>query len=193
GDGPDDTSGPGGNREPGGPGGPARPAGPPATVIAVVSHSALVRGHVEAGETCVIDGVGPVPVATVRAMTADAFLAAIVTDSTDIRAVAHTGRQVTARQRTALIVRDPHCVVPACSVRTGLEIDHVAAWSPTKITTLDQLARLCKHHHHQKTYDGYSLSGPPGQWTWSAPTTPSPADNHNTGPPGPEPTTLFGP
>ena len=170
-----------------GSGGPdGGPVGPPSTVIAVVSHAALVRGHVEGGETCVIDGVGPVPVTTIRAMTADAFLAAIVTDSCDIRAVAHAGRQVTARQRTALIVRDPHCVVPGCVVRAGLEIDHVAPWTATHITTLDQLARLCKHHHHQKTYGGYTLTGPPGQWTWTPPATGPPE-------PGPESTTLFDP
>jgi hypothetical protein len=185
---PGPPTGPGGSGDEGpgggGNGGGARPVGPPATVIAVVSHSALVRGRVEGGETCVIDGVGPVPVATVRAMTADAFLAAIVTDGTDIRAVAHGGRQVTARQRTALTVRDPHCVVPGCSVRSGLEIDHVAAWTATRVTTVDQLARLCRHHHHQKTYQGYVLAGPPGHWTWTPPTPSAAGGLGDTGSPG---------
>lgn len=47
-----------------------------------------------------------------------------MTDGTDIQAVSHMGRRVTARQRTALEVRDPCCVVPGCEVRDHLEIDH---------------------------------------------------------------------
>ncbi len=167
-----------------------KPAGPPSTVIAVVSHDALLRGHTEDGETCVIEGVGPVPVATVRAMTADAFLAAVVSDGIDIRSVAHLGRQVTARQRTALTVRDPHCVVPGCHVAVGLEIDHVTGWTVTRTTTMDDLARLCAHHHHQKTHDGWTLTGAPGQWAWTGPATArDPGDPKQTGPPGL--TTLF--
>lgn len=194
------------NDRSGGPGGPTpngpapsgpRPAGPPSTVIAVVSHDALLRGYTEGGETCVIDGVGPVPVATVRAMAADAFLAAVVTDGHDIRTVAHRGRQATARQRTALAVRDPECVVPGCHVRVGLEIDHVTGWTVTHVTTIDDLARLCHHHHHLKTHDGWALAGPPGQWTWTRPGTPTdragPQGQGDTGPPGPPPITLFDP
>ena len=59
---------------------------------------------------------------------ADAFLAAVVTDGVDVRAVAHLGRQVTAHQRTALLIRDPECVVPGCHTRWPLETDHVTGW-----------------------------------------------------------------
>ena len=79
---------------------------PPAKLIVHIAHSALIRGWPEAGECCEIAGVGPVPVATVRAMLADAFLAAVVTDGVDVYNVAHLGRAVTAAQRTALQVRD---------------------------------------------------------------------------------------
>ncbi len=124
-------------------------------------------------------------------MTADAFLAAVVTNGCDIRSVAHAGRQVTARQRSALVVRDPHCVKPGCAVSTGLEIDHVTPWASSRITTLDQLARLCRHHHRQKTYEGYRLSGPPGWWSWTRPAGDDPTgvagDRDDAGPPGPEP------
>lgn len=53
-------------------------------IIALIDHRALCRGHVEGTETCEIAGVGPVPVSTVHAMMADAFLAAVVTDGTDV-------------------------------------------------------------------------------------------------------------
>ena len=140
-----------------------------ATVIVRIDHAALVRGWRQADECCEIDGIGLVPVATVRAMMSDAFLAAVVTDGVDIRSVVHLGRAVTARQRTALVARDPKCVIPGCAVRRGLEIDHVEEWAPSRVTRVDSLARLCRYHHAQKTYEGWRLTGPPGQWTWTGP------------------------
>jgi hypothetical protein len=148
-------------------------------VIVHIDHAALIRGYRQAEERCEIEGVGLVPVATVRAMMADAFLAAVVTDGVNIRSVVHLGRTVTAAQRTALLTRDPECVVPGCHIRTGLEIDHVADWAATRVTTIDSLARLCHHQHGQKTRDGWRLDGQPGQWQWTG--------RDTRRPPGPEP------
>ncbi|MHB1535280.1 MAG: HNH endonuclease signature motif containing protein, partial [Acidimicrobiales bacterium] len=135
--------------------------GPPAKVIAVVDHAALVRGYVEGDECCRIEGLGPVPVSSVRAMMGDSFLAAVVRDGVDIRSVVHLGRAPTALQRSALIVRDPTCVVPGCDQGAHLEYDHCPPWAQTRHTTLDELARLCAHHHHLKTYSGWTLAAPP--------------------------------
>jgi hypothetical protein len=150
-------------------GGQGGRVGPAAMIIAVVDHSALVRGYTTSGETCEIDGVGPAAVSAVKELSHDAFLAAVVKDRTDIRRVVHLGRSPTAAQRSALIVRDRTCVIPSCDVSDGLEIDHVTGWEITHKTTLDDLARLCKHHHHQKSYQGWTLTGPPGAWTWRPP------------------------
>jgi hypothetical protein len=179
---PDGGSPGGGDGCPGpdGPDGASSSPHPPATVIVRIDHSALVRGARQADECCEIDGIGPVPVSTVRAMMTDAFLAAVVTDGINIRSVVHLGRSATAAQRTALLVRDPTCVVPGCDVRRGLEIDHVHGWNPTYITTVDSLARLCHHHHFQKTHRGWTLCGPPGQWRWIPP----PAAGNGDGPAG---------
>jgi hypothetical protein len=147
----------------------ARKVGPPATVIALIDHAALVRGHVQGGECCLIKGVGPVPVATVQAMLSDAFLGAVVRDGIDIRSVAHIGRRPTAAQWTALWVRDRTCVVPGCESGFGLEAHHVRAWSDTRTTTLDDLALLCSHHHDLASYQGWTLSGRPGDWDWRPP------------------------
>jgi hypothetical protein len=40
-------------------------------------------------------------------------------------------------------------------------------------TSIDNLARLCVWHHHQKTYSGWVLDGGPGQWRFFKP---DPAD-----------------
>jgi hypothetical protein len=138
--------------------------GPATKAIVLVDHAALVRGHAEPGERCEIAGVGPVPVAVVKEMLGDAFLAAVVTDGVDVYNVAHLGRPVTAHQRTALQVRDPECVVPGCHVRDGLEIHHTRDWCTTKKTRLEHLARPCHFHHDLITYEGYRLEGKPGDW-----------------------------
>ena len=54
----------------------------------LVSHAALLRGRVERNEVCEIARIGPVPLEwAVQLMESDAFLAAAVTDGTDIRGV----------------------------------------------------------------------------------------------------------
>jgi hypothetical protein len=70
-------------------------------------------------------------------------------------------------------------------VTTGLEIDHVDGWALTRTTTVDRLARLCRWHHHLKTYCGYRLDGGPGDWHLVAPERP-PADDQEL-PWAPEP------
>jgi hypothetical protein len=157
-------------REPRKSGVEGRRLGPPAMVVAVVDHAALVRGHVRDGESCVIKGVGPVPVATVRAMLDDAFLAALVSDGIAISSVVHMGRRPTAAQWTALWVRDRSCVVPGCDTADGLEAHHLGGgWSATRTTSLDDLVLLCAHHHDLASYQGWTLTGPPGQWDWHPP------------------------
>jgi hypothetical protein len=141
----------------------------PATVLIRVDLPALRRGWSEAGEQCEIDGIGPVPVAVVREWTHDAFMALVVTDGVDVRSVVHLGRFATAAQRSALLVRDPECVVPGCHVRSRLEIDHVDPWESSHVTTLDRLARLCHPHHQMKTHQGWTLGGRPGSWSWDPP------------------------
>ncbi len=149
----------------GGGGGAATGAsGPRAMVHVRVDHEALLRGHIEAGEVCEVPGVGPIPVATARAWAGDAVLKALVTNGVHVVAVAHAGRSVTAAQRSALEERDPACVVAGCSITKGLEIDHVDGWALTRTTTVGRLARLCRWHHHLKTYCGYRLDGCAGNW-----------------------------
>ncbi|MGI8426354.1 MAG: DUF222 domain-containing protein, partial [Actinomycetota bacterium] len=143
--------------------------GPGAMVHVMVDHSALIRGEVHPGETCEIPGIGPIPVATARSMVNDAFLAVLVTDGTDIQAVAHMGRLIPARLRTALDARDPVCVVPGCGERKRLDIDHIVPVEEGGPTCLSNCAKLCRWHHYLKTHQGHQLSGKPGTWNWAAP------------------------
>jgi hypothetical protein len=148
--------------------------GPGAVVHVRVDHAALVRGHVEEGEVCDIPGVGPIAVASARALAADCILKVVVTKGVDVVAVAHGGRSIPAHVRSALQARDPVCVIPGCHVRDRLEIDHLVAFVDGGPSTLDNLARCCHFHHYLKTHHHWVLGGGPGAWTWERPDPPDP-------------------
>jgi hypothetical protein len=147
----------------------AAPAGPDSMVHVIVDHEALLRGHTVAGEQCEIPGFGPVPVSVARRMSEDAYLKVILTRGVDVVGVAHAGRTIPAHLRSALEVRDPKCIVPRCDVRRNLEIDHRSSFGRTQVTQLDELARLCRWHHHMKSHLGYTYRGGTGTWQWIAP------------------------
>ncbi len=122
-----------------------------------VDIDALKRGHTEHGEICEIAGVGPIPVATATEYLGEAFLKLLVIDGTDVRTIAHMGRAIPAKARTALEERDRVCQVPKCDMSIGLEIDHIVPFAEGGAASLENLVRLCKRHHLQKTHDGYRL------------------------------------
>ncbi|MEI8336887.1 MAG: HNH endonuclease signature motif containing protein, partial [Actinomycetes bacterium] len=152
-----------------------------------IDIDALKRGHTEDGEVCEIAGVGPIPVATATEYLGEAFLKLLVVDGTEIRTIAHMGRALPAKLRTAVEERDRVCQVPTCDMTLGLEIDHIRPFAEGGPTTFENLVRLCKRHHLQKTHDGYRLikieasKGEIGvemeaRWDWRAP-----PDLRNTG------------
>lgn len=135
------------------------PGGDRVKVIVRIDHTALVRGHTVAAETCDIVGLGPMPVASVLRLlaTGDPFLTAVVTRGHDVASVVHLGRHPTRHQRTALEWRDPGCVISGCTNRY-CEADHNEGWAITRDTRTGDLALLCGPHHHNKTL-GWRLVG----------------------------------
>jgi hypothetical protein len=157
-------------QEPAGTGGAGgAPASPRAIIHVRVDHGALVRGSLEPGEVCEIPGVGPLPVAVARRLAVDSILDILVTDGTDVTAVAHGGRTIPASLRRALAERDPVCVVPGCDVAEGLEIDHVAPFAQGGEASMGNLVRLCHWHHYLKTHQHYRLVPVGDGWTWEPP------------------------
>ena len=145
-----------------------------------VDIDALKRGRTEHGEICEIAGVGPIPVATAREYLGEAFLKLLVVDGVDIKTVAHMGRHIPAPLRTAVEERDRVCQVPTCDMTLGLEIDHIVPFAEGGPASLENLVRLCKRHHLQKTHDGYRLvkreqgsvageAEQAGVWEWRGP------------------------
>ena len=160
----------------------AKTSRPNAVMNIRVDIDALKRGHTEHGEICEIAGVGPIPVATATAYLGEAFLKLLILDGTDIRTIAHMGRAIPAKLLTGLEERDRVCQVPTCDMTMGLEIDHIVPFAEGGAASLENLVRLCKRHHLQKTHDGYRLIKRVGgvssgeapvvseaRWEWRAP------------------------
>ncbi len=137
---------------------PARRRGADAKIIVVIDHAALLRGHTEAGDTCTIAGVGPVPVSSVRALMDDAFLAAVIKDGHDVSTVAHLGRQPNTYQQTAMQAQGIECSTLGCPNRARLERDHRIPYRVSRHTTLAELDWSCEHCHDRKTYSGDMLA-----------------------------------
>ena len=137
-----------------------------------VDLAALRRGHVEAGEECDIEGVGPIPVAEVRDLLddPDTLVEAVLTDGVDVLAIRRLDRYISPALRTALETRDRACVVPGCGNAGRLEIDHITDFAKNGPTSLDNLARLCRHHHGLKTRKRWRLTRlRDGTWRFEPP------------------------
>ena len=154
---------------------------PPASVHLRVDLAALRRGSLDHDECCEIPGVGPVPLETARSLLGDAILHLVITKGNDIATICSLGRTIRAPLETALVARDPTCVVPGCDVRDGLEIDHrIIPVVENGETALWNLARLCHHHHYLRHHKGFRLEGGPGAWQWLPPEKPPPRGTERT-------------
>jgi hypothetical protein len=139
------------------------------TVIVRVDLAALKRGETEGQEVCQIAGVGPVPLATANRVLGDALVKLVIADGCDVANVCHLGRSVPAHLMTALEERDPTCAVPRCEATTRLEVHHRVPFSEGGPTQLSNLVRICTWHHDLLTYEGWTLVGKPGGWSWHPP------------------------
>ena len=106
--------------------------------------------------------MGPVGVDYARELLGEALVEVLIAKGTDVTTVYSAGRHVPKRIRSALLLRSPRCVVPTCDARLGLENDHwVTDFAQGGLTALDNLARLCRKHHLDRTRRG--VRARPGQ------------------------------
>ena len=170
------------------PGSGSRGRGPGTQIIVRTDLSALRRGHTRPGEVCEIEGVGPIPVDEAIAAMGRALCHLVITDGVDVTTICRMGRNIPLPLALALLERDRTCVVPGCAVTKGLEFDHWQVdYAQGGTISLDNLARLCKHHHRLKTHRGFRLVGGPGQWEFIAPATPKSPSASPHGNPDPPP------
>ncbi|MGH9205628.1 MAG: HNH endonuclease signature motif containing protein, partial [Acidimicrobiales bacterium] len=97
----------------------------------------------------------------------------VITNGVDVTTVCNLGRSIPSALDVALVERDRHCVVPGCDATQRLERDHwIVSFKDGGPATLENLARLCGHHHYLRTHQGFSLHGGPGRWRWEPPAHP---------------------
>jgi hypothetical protein len=130
---------------------------PKATILARVDATAMARGHTVAGETCEIDGLGPVPVDALRDLLPDAAISLIVTNGIDVFNVTNLSRRANARQQVVLDWIGGHCTRLGCPATRNLQVDHRIDWARVKLTELKALDWMCTHDHRLKTHHGWAL------------------------------------
>jgi hypothetical protein len=81
----------------------------------------------------------------------------VITKGVDVVNVVHLGRGPTAAQQIALLWSQPRCMVEGCGRIGRLQVDHRYEWCKNRETVLDNLDRLCTHHHRLKTVHGWKL------------------------------------
>ena len=136
-----------------------------------VDLSALVRGRTAAGELCEITGLGPIPVATARALLGESILKLVITRGHDVANVTHLGRGPNPAQKIALLWTHTGCSVAGCS-RTRTDDDHRIPFAVCRDTWLGNLDPLCPSHHRLKTVEGWALVGGKGPRAFVPPSHP---------------------
>ena len=136
----------------------------PVEVKGIFDAAAIRRGYAEPGERCELDGVGPVPVTTARALLDDASITLMLKDGEQITTVSSPKRTIPAKVRRVLEASFPVCGVKGCDAGRGLQIDHVIDLAKGGETCLQNLWRICPHHHFLKTYCGWVVVGQLGDW-----------------------------
>ena len=136
------------------------PGGNNTKVIIRIDHAALLRGRTVAGETCEIDGVGPISADAVRRMLLedDPFVAAVLSEGTEVQRVVHLGRGLNALQRTALEAGGVRCSNIACNRTVAIQVDHREPWARDPRTVLANQDPLCPECHRRKTHHGWTLA-----------------------------------
>ena len=135
---------------------------PLAAVVLHISYDAYLRGWTVPGEICEIEGYGPISVANAYRLASDSFLKTVITNNVDVTLISHLGRTIPAHLRSAIEVRDRACVMAGCEMDRHLEIDHNIPVAAAGKTELANLARLCHHHHAEKTRRDLRRIGPLG-------------------------------
>ena len=135
----------------------------PVEVRVTVDSAALARGHTKRGRT-LRDRSASVRCRSRRPgrCSTTPSVAVMTRDGDDITAVSRPTRTIPTKLRRALEARYPTCGGQACANDQFLEIDHVVPIEDHGRTEIDNLWRLCSHHHGLKTYSGWKVVGENG-------------------------------
>ena len=151
------------------------------TVHVRIDLDALRAGYAGPGRICEIPGIGPISVERAREILGDALVKLVITNGVDVPTIVNVKRGIPAPVASALLERDPTCVVPGCDQNQRLQTDHWKVDFAKKGPT--QWWNLCPFHHSLKTKGLFHLDRQPdGSWTFTA-TTKGRATGYGPNPP----------
>jgi hypothetical protein len=148
-----------------------------ATSATLIMDEAPARnGYAHRGERCEIPGIGQIPVTIGRRMLADAKVREIPADGSLLPEHSSDKRYYPAWMVAWLDQQCPVCGQEGCDADFHLQTDHVVALEHGGLTELDNLWRLCWHHHRLKHDRGWKIEGTPHSWKLVPPDGPDPPD-----------------
>jgi hypothetical protein len=155
---------------------PEQARGIRASVAVTVPVLALLDpGARDAGETAVVEGVGPIPIQRARELCGgDGEWMRVLThpETGMVLSVGRDQYRPPAALRRLVRWRADRCMAPGCGVPASrCEIDHSIAWEHGGTTCLNNLCPLCKGHHIVKHHGGWSVRlRDDGSLEWTSPT-----------------------
>jgi hypothetical protein len=122
----------------------------------------VIITHRRADGTADCDGVEVAP-ATLDAITPSALVKDRTEDANGIEVSTSRARQaLPAGIERHVVERDPHCRVPGCEQRRGLQNHHLLPRSHRGTDSIHNIARVCPSHHRMLTPHGpWHLIGDP--------------------------------
>lgn len=110
--------------------------------------------------SAMLEGIGPIPAATVRAMVAsrDASIRWLTTTPAGVVADVSRRYAIGDQLRALITTRDTLCRIPTCNrPAEACDIDHVTPYGSGGHTEAANLIPLCRRHHQLKTHAGFML------------------------------------
>jgi hypothetical protein len=140
--------------------------GSPYLVVAHVPLMAILSGSDGQGQGdgavlgAELERAGLISLEVARRLACDgALVVALQDEAGHTMYEGRTRRFPTDAQRRELWCRDRHCRFPGCTNVHFVQAHHVVPWKPNGQTDLENLALLCRYHHHEVHSSAWTLSG----------------------------------
>ena len=128
-------------------------------VTVVIDHDLAPRTRF--APRAAVEGAS-IPAVTAERLTCGATTSTVTRQGRSILDVTAATPTVTVGQRRALLVRDPHCRFPGCTVTAHrCDTHHLHHRAHGGQHRLDNLIHLCRHHHRFVHEAGWTITGTP--------------------------------
>ena len=123
----------------------------------VVVHVDAATSANDAPGISVLGDGPPLSVETMRRLTCDSSLVALLEGADRVLGIGRKTRAIPTSLRRALKARDGCCRFPGCTNTRGLNAHHVEHWTRGGPTDLANLMLLCRRHHRLVHEDGWTV------------------------------------